>query len=230
MPIRALKLLPLALGIAATWAAIATVANADRFSYRDDSQCADTPNAETAIAACTRLYESGTLGRQTGPSPSAIEEQRQSFSAGTTGLWLTSRSQRASIREILGTSANAVMCSEDREFFEMRSRTIMRPQRGLLVLSVLFKVALRPTSLRAIHSRRLPTLRKPYALNLAASNCSFFAVAPIIKQNCTRRLSQIFRKPWPQSYNESSTRRSRHDLSRTRACAIEIEPVDRCEG
>ena len=62
MPIRALKLLPLALGIAATWAAIATVANADRFSYRDDSQCADTPNAATAIAACTRLYESGTLG------------------------------------------------------------------------------------------------------------------------------------------------------------------------
>ena len=37
-------------------------------SYRDDSQCADTPNAETAIAACTRLYESGTLG----PSNRAI--------------------------------------------------------------------------------------------------------------------------------------------------------------
>ena len=68
MPIRALKLLPLAMGIAATWAAIATVANADHFSYRDDSQCADTPNAETAIAACTRLYESGTLG----PSNRAI--------------------------------------------------------------------------------------------------------------------------------------------------------------
>ena len=68
MSIRALKLLPLAMGIAATWAAIATVANADHFSYRDDSQCADTPNAETAIAACTRLYESGTLG----PSNRAI--------------------------------------------------------------------------------------------------------------------------------------------------------------
>ncbi len=68
MPIRALKLLPLALGIAATWAAVATVANADHFSYRDNSQCADTPNAETAIAACTRLYESGTLG----PSNRAI--------------------------------------------------------------------------------------------------------------------------------------------------------------
>jgi tetratricopeptide (TPR) repeat protein len=68
MPIRALKLLPLALGTAATWAAIATVANADHFSYRDDRECADTPKAETAIAACTRLYESGTLG----PSNRAI--------------------------------------------------------------------------------------------------------------------------------------------------------------
>jgi tetratricopeptide (TPR) repeat protein len=75
-PFQALKLPPFALGMAAmgarsgvgvlviaasAWAAIA-VANADRFSQRDDSQCADTPNAETAIAACTQLYESGTLG------------------------------------------------------------------------------------------------------------------------------------------------------------------------
>ncbi len=71
----ALRLLPF--GIAATkaswpaavlviaasvWTVIASPANADRFSYRDDSQCADTPNAETAIAACTRLYDNGTLG------------------------------------------------------------------------------------------------------------------------------------------------------------------------
>jgi tetratricopeptide (TPR) repeat protein len=46
----------------AAWAVVST-ANADRFSYRDDRQCADTPNAEAAIAACTRLYESGTLGQ-----------------------------------------------------------------------------------------------------------------------------------------------------------------------
>jgi tetratricopeptide (TPR) repeat protein len=47
---------------ASAWAAIAPAASVDRFSYRDDSQCADTPKAETAIAACTRLYENGTLG------------------------------------------------------------------------------------------------------------------------------------------------------------------------
>jgi tetratricopeptide (TPR) repeat protein len=47
---------------ASAWTVIASPANADRFSYRDDGQCADTPNAETAIAACTHLYENGTLG------------------------------------------------------------------------------------------------------------------------------------------------------------------------
>ena len=56
------------LTVAASAWAVASAANADHFSYRDDSQCADTPNAETAIAACTRLYESGTLG----PSNRAI--------------------------------------------------------------------------------------------------------------------------------------------------------------
>ena len=87
-PFQALKLLPFASGIAAmgarsgvrvlviaasAWAAIA-VANADRFSLRDDSQCADTPNAETAVAACTRLYENGTLG----PLNRAIALERSS--------------------------------------------------------------------------------------------------------------------------------------------------------
>jgi tetratricopeptide (TPR) repeat protein len=56
------------LTVAASAWAVASAANADRFSYRDDRQCADTPNAETAIAACTRLYESATLG----PSNRAI--------------------------------------------------------------------------------------------------------------------------------------------------------------
>lgn len=46
---------------ASVGAATASTANADHFSYHDDSQCADTPNADTAIAACTRLYESGSL-------------------------------------------------------------------------------------------------------------------------------------------------------------------------
>jgi tetratricopeptide (TPR) repeat protein len=41
---------------------VASAANADRFSYRDDRECAHTPNADAAIAACTRLYESATLG------------------------------------------------------------------------------------------------------------------------------------------------------------------------
>jgi tetratricopeptide (TPR) repeat protein len=56
------------LTVAALALAIAPAANADTFSYRDDRQCADTPNAETAIAACTRLYESAALG----PSNRAI--------------------------------------------------------------------------------------------------------------------------------------------------------------
>ena len=42
--------------------AVASVANADYFSYREDHQCAHTPDAEAAIEACTRLYESGSLG------------------------------------------------------------------------------------------------------------------------------------------------------------------------
>jgi tetratricopeptide (TPR) repeat protein len=50
------------LTVAASAWAVAPGANADRFSYRDDRQCADTANAESAIAACTRLYESATLG------------------------------------------------------------------------------------------------------------------------------------------------------------------------
>ena len=50
------------LTVAASAWAVASAANADRFSYRDDRECADTPHAEAAIAACTRLYESGTLG------------------------------------------------------------------------------------------------------------------------------------------------------------------------
>src|ERR1043165_9648956 len=57
-----------ALTVEALALAIAPAANADTFSYRDDRQCADTPNAETAIAACTRLYESAALG----PSNRAI--------------------------------------------------------------------------------------------------------------------------------------------------------------
>jgi tetratricopeptide (TPR) repeat protein len=57
-----------ALTVAALAMAVTPTANADIFSYRDDRQCADTPNAETAIAACTRLYESATLG----PSNRAI--------------------------------------------------------------------------------------------------------------------------------------------------------------
>jgi tetratricopeptide (TPR) repeat protein len=50
------------LAVAASAWVVASAANADRFSYRDDRECAHTPNAEAAIAACTRLYESGTLG------------------------------------------------------------------------------------------------------------------------------------------------------------------------
>ena len=54
--------------VAAMAWAVASDASADRFSYRDDRECADTPNAEMAIAACTRLYESAALG----PSNRAI--------------------------------------------------------------------------------------------------------------------------------------------------------------
>ena len=50
------------LAVAASVWVVASAANADRFSYRDDRECAHTPNVEAAIAACTRLYESGTLG------------------------------------------------------------------------------------------------------------------------------------------------------------------------
>ena len=50
------------LAVAASAWVVASAANADRFSYRDDRECAHTPNADAAIAACTRLYESGTLG------------------------------------------------------------------------------------------------------------------------------------------------------------------------
>ena len=50
------------LTVAASAWAVASAANADYFSYRDDRQCAGTPNAEAAIEACTRLYESGSLG------------------------------------------------------------------------------------------------------------------------------------------------------------------------
>jgi len=50
------------LAVAASAWVVASAANADRFSYRDDRECAHTPNVEAAIAACTRLYESGTLG------------------------------------------------------------------------------------------------------------------------------------------------------------------------
>ena len=50
------------LAVAASAWVVASAANADRFSYRDDRECAHTPNAEAAIATCTRLYESGTLG------------------------------------------------------------------------------------------------------------------------------------------------------------------------
>ena len=50
------------LTVAASAWAVASVANADHFSYRDDHQCAHTPNADAAIEACTRLYESGSLG------------------------------------------------------------------------------------------------------------------------------------------------------------------------
>ena len=50
------------LTVAASAWAVASVANADHFSYRDDHQCADTPDAEAAIEACTRLYENGSLG------------------------------------------------------------------------------------------------------------------------------------------------------------------------
>jgi tetratricopeptide (TPR) repeat protein len=41
---------------------VASVAHADHFSYRDDRQCAHAPEAEAAIEACTRLYETGSLG------------------------------------------------------------------------------------------------------------------------------------------------------------------------
>ena len=50
------------LAVAASAWVVASAANADRFNYRDDRECAHTPNADAAIAACTRLYESGTLG------------------------------------------------------------------------------------------------------------------------------------------------------------------------
>ena len=50
------------LTVAALAWAVASAANADRFSYRDDRECAQTPNADAAIAACTRLYENGSLG------------------------------------------------------------------------------------------------------------------------------------------------------------------------
>jgi tetratricopeptide (TPR) repeat protein len=50
------------LAVAASAWVVASAANADHFSNRDDRECAHTPNADAAIAACTRLYESGTLG------------------------------------------------------------------------------------------------------------------------------------------------------------------------
>jgi tetratricopeptide (TPR) repeat protein len=50
------------LTVAASAWAVALAANADHFSYRDDHQCAHTPDAEAAIEACTRLYENGSLG------------------------------------------------------------------------------------------------------------------------------------------------------------------------
>jgi tetratricopeptide (TPR) repeat protein len=48
--------------IVLAFAVAAPSARAERMRTGDDRQCADTPNAEPAIAACTRLYENESLG------------------------------------------------------------------------------------------------------------------------------------------------------------------------
>ena len=187
------------LTVAASAWAVASVANADHFSYRDDHQCAETPDAEAAIEACTRLYENSSLG-----------PRNRAIALGNRGVAL--KFLRPYDRAIGDFTAAIGLNPRNPQYFCQRGDALRR-KRAFKDAIADYTAALSraPGSLCAYQGRAQAYLAQGNTQQALAEVATGLRTKPaslqllVLRGRANKRRSStmlpspIFRRPWPQS-------------------------------